>query len=73
MVIRERAKRPSLRQLADQQDVSVAALIDTAVREHGTVRAAAKELGVLPASIYGWMSRHGYKVERRVYRSERAR
>jgi transposase-like protein len=58
--------------LADKQDVSVATLIDSAVREHGTVRKAARSLGVSPASIYGWMSRHGYKVERRVYRSERA-
>lgn len=66
----ERAKRPSLRRLADERDTSVAALLDIAVREHGTVRKAAKALGVSPASIYGWMARNHYRVERRVCRSE---
>ena len=70
MAMIERAKRPSLRELADEQETSVAALIDAAVREHGTVSAAADALGVLPASIYGWMARHGYRVERRVYRKQ---
>lgn len=60
----ERSRRPTLRQLADQQDVSVATLIDTAVREHGTVGAAAKSLGVQPMSIYKWLGRNHYRVER---------
>lgn len=58
-----RAKHPTLRSLADKQDVSVATLIDSAVREHGTVRKAARSLGVSPTSIYQWLSRHKYRVE----------
>lgn len=59
----ERTRRPTLRQLADQQDVSVATLIDTAVQKHGTVVAAAEALGVDKQSIYQWTSRNGYKVK----------
>jgi transcriptional regulator of acetoin/glycerol metabolism len=59
----ERTKRPTLRELADQHDVSVAALIDTAVREHGTVKAAAEALGVDPQTVYQWINRHGYTVK----------
>lgn len=59
----ERTRRPTLRQLADQQDVSVAKLIDTAVREHGTVKAAAEALGVDPQTVYQWTSRNGFKVQ----------
>lgn len=60
----ERTRRPTLRQLADQQDVSVAALIDTAVREHGTLKAAAEALGVDPQAVYQWINRNGYTVQR---------
>lgn len=60
----ERTKRPTLRQLADQQDISVAALLDGAVREHGTVEAAAVALGLNPMSVYAWLNRNHYKVER---------
>ena len=60
----ERVRRPTLRQLADEQDVSVAALIDRAVREHGTVDAAAKSLGLNPMSVYAWLNRNGYEVQR---------
>lgn len=59
----ERTRRPTLRQLADDQNVSVAALIDTAVREHGTVKAAAEALGVDPQTVYQWINRHGYTVK----------
>ena len=59
----ERTRRPTLRQLADDQNVSVAALIDTAVREHGTVKAAAEALGVDPQTVYQWINRHGYMVK----------
>lgn len=73
MVMTERAKRPTLRRLADERDTSVRAMLDVAVREHGTVRKAARALGVSPASIYGWMARNHYRVERRVSRTEAQR
>lgn len=58
-------KRPkSLRQMADERDISVASLIDSTVREHGTVKAAAKALGVNPINLYQWLSRNNYRVER---------
>jgi hypothetical protein len=58
----ERIKRPTLRQLADERDVSVATLLDTAMREHGTLAAAAESLGVDKQAVYQWVNRNGYKV-----------
>lgn len=72
MVVTKEAKRPTLRGLADERDMSVAALLDVSVREHGTVEKAADALGVSKQSIYAWMQRHGYRVERRIARDVRA-
>lgn len=64
-----KAKRPTLRRLADERDMSVAALLDVSVREHGTVEKAAAALGVSKQSIYGWLQRNHYRVERRISRA----
>ena len=62
MVMTERAKRPTLRRLADERDTSVGAMLDVAVREHGTVKATAEALGVAPMTVYVWLGRNGYRV-----------
>ena len=59
----ERTKRRTLRQLADERDVSVATLLDTAMREHGTLAAAADALGVDKQAVYQWVNRNGYRVQ----------
>lgn len=64
MEMTKQARRPTLRRLADEKDMSVAAMIDTAVREHGSVDAAAKALGVNPMSVYRWLKRNNVRVER---------
>lgn len=56
-------RQHKLRKLAEEKDVSVFRLVDQAVQQHGTLRAAAEALGVRPMTIYQWAHRNGYAVE----------
>lgn len=55
-------RRPTLRQLADARGISVGVMLDLAVREHGTLEAAARALGVQPNTVYQWVQRNDYRV-----------
>lgn len=56
------ARRPTLRQLAEDRGVSVGVMLDLAVRENGTLEAAARALGVQPNTVYQWVQRNQYRV-----------
>ena len=61
----EAPRRTTLKQLAADRNTTVARMIRRAVREHGTVDAAAKALGVKPMTVYQYIYRSGYRVETR--------
>ena len=54
----------SLRRLADDRNITVAAMIDLELREHGSIEKAAESLGVKPINLYQWLRRNNYRLER---------
>lgn len=61
----EAQKRTTLKEVAARNNTTVSRMIRHAVREHGSVDAAAKALGVKPMAVYQWVWRNGYRVETR--------
>lgn len=55
--------RASLEEIAKSQDKTIQQVVEAALDSEGSIRSAAKRIGISYTSLYLWLARNGYAVK----------